>query len=71
MTPAEQVYRQLQQMPDSVAAEVLDFVQFLQHKKAESDHPPNRTPRQPGSAKGLIWIAKDFDAPLADFEDYR
>ncbi len=27
--------------------------------------------RTPGSAKGRIRIAADFDAPLADFDDYR
>jgi prevent-host-death family protein len=27
--------------------------------------------RKPGSAKGRITIAADFDAPLADFSDYR
>lgn len=27
--------------------------------------------RQPGSAKGQITIAPDFDAPLDDFADYR
>ena len=26
--------------------------------------------RKPGSAKGQIWIAPDFDATPADFEDY-
>ena len=26
--------------------------------------------RQPGSAKGTIWMSEDFDAPLEDFEDY-
>lgn len=26
--------------------------------------------RKPGSAKGKIWIAPDFDATPADFEDY-
>jgi prevent-host-death family protein len=26
--------------------------------------------RQPGSAKGLIWMADDFDAPLEDFKEY-
>ncbi|MBP7688761.1 MAG: DUF2281 domain-containing protein [Thermoflexales bacterium] len=26
--------------------------------------------RQPGSGKGLISIADDFDAPLADFAEY-
>jgi prevent-host-death family protein len=31
---------------------------------------PPRGPRQAGSAKGLIWMAEDFDAPLVDFKEY-
>ena len=31
--------------------------------------PPKRHP-QFGSAKGLITLADDFDAPLADFNEY-
>ena len=27
--------------------------------------------RRPGSARGQIRMAKDFDAPLPDFDDYR
>jgi prevent-host-death family protein len=27
-----------------------------------------RRPRVPGSAKGLIWISPDFDAPMTDEE---
>ena len=27
-------------------------------------------PRKAGSAKGLIWMAEDFDAPLEDFKEY-
>jgi len=26
--------------------------------------------RKAGSAKGLFWMADDFDAPLEDFKDY-
>ncbi|HEY0150688.1 MAG TPA: type II toxin-antitoxin system prevent-host-death family antitoxin [Longimicrobium sp.] len=29
-----------------------------------------RKPRQFGSARGLIRMAEDFDAPLDDFKDY-
>jgi antitoxin (DNA-binding transcriptional repressor) of toxin-antitoxin stability system len=25
-------------------------------------------PRRAGSAKGLVWMAEDFNAPLVDFE---
>jgi prevent-host-death family protein len=28
------------------------------------------TRRQPGSAKGQIWIAPDFDETPSDFDDY-
>jgi prevent-host-death family protein len=30
---------------------------------------PQKRHRQPGSAKGLITMAEDFDAPLADFDE--
>ena len=26
--------------------------------------------RQPGSAKGQVWMSEDFDEPLEDFKDY-
>jgi antitoxin (DNA-binding transcriptional repressor) of toxin-antitoxin stability system len=29
-----------------------------------------RPDRQPGSAKGLIWISDDFDEPLDEFKEY-
>ena len=28
-------------------------------------------PLKPGSARGRIWLADDFDAPLDDFKEYR
>lgn len=68
MSHAELVYQHLKQLPESLAAEVLDFVQFLEHKQARAG---TYEPREPGSAKGLIWIADDIDAPLADFKDYQ
>ena len=33
--------------------------------------PVRRGPRTPGSARGLITIAPDFDAPLDDFASYQ
>ena len=32
--------------------------------------PEATTPRKAGSARGQITMAADFDAPLADFDDY-
>jgi antitoxin (DNA-binding transcriptional repressor) of toxin-antitoxin stability system len=31
---------------------------------------PRREPRRPGSARGLIHMAEDFDATPEDFKDY-
>jgi prevent-host-death family protein len=36
---------------------------------ALSPSPPLR-PREPGHAKGRIWMADDFDVPLEDFAEY-
>lgn len=29
-------------------------------------HPTRKKPREPGTAKGKIWIAPDFDEPLPE-----
>lgn len=68
MRQAELVYEHLKQLPDAIAVEVLDFVQFLERKQQAAQARP---PRQPGSARGQVWIADDFDAPLSDFRDYQ
>ncbi len=68
MTHAELVYEHLKQLPTSVVDEVFDFVQFLEHKIQKQKQQAN-PPRQPGSARGQIWMADDFDAPLDDFKD--
>ena len=68
MTPAELVYQHLQQLPESLVAEVFEFVQFLEYKQARIT---SNQPREMGSARGQIWIADDFDEPLDEFNDYR
>lgn len=68
MSQAELVYQHLKQLPDAIATQVLDFVQFLERKQQAGQA---RRPRQPGSARGQVWIADDFDAPLSDFRDYQ
>ena len=39
-------------------------------QKSHSDNLALGIPRQFGSAKGLVVMSEDFDAPLEDFEDY-
>lgn len=62
MTQADRVYEHLQHLPESVVAEMLDFVQFLEqlHQRRVE-----RPVREPGSTCGQMWMADDFDAPLA------
>ena len=38
--------------------------------KLSAASPPSPTQAQVGSLPGKIWLAPDFDAPLADFKDY-
>ncbi len=68
MTQAERVYEHLQHLPESVVAEVLDFVQFLEQKHQRRAEPPMR---EPGSGRGQVWMADDFDASLEDLKDYQ
>ncbi|MEA3308885.1 MAG: DUF2281 domain-containing protein [Chloroflexota bacterium] len=70
----ERTVSNLQILPPKAVRQVVDFVEFLQTKyqhvpTADSPKPLERKP-QFGSAKGLIVMADDFDAPLADFEEY-
>jgi len=68
MSHAELVYQHLKNLPEAVAIEVLDFVQFLERKQQAS---LLGQPRQQGSARGQIWMASDFDAPMVDFKDHQ
>jgi antitoxin (DNA-binding transcriptional repressor) of toxin-antitoxin stability system len=38
--------------------------------KLARTEPKKQWPCKAGSAKGKIWMAPDFDAPLEDFKDY-
>jgi hypothetical protein len=66
MSTAELIYSKAKTLPDSAQAAVLQLVERL--AKEPSIEPPARI--EPGSARGLVSMAEDFDAPLADFEPY-
>lgn len=62
---------EIQTLPESLKQEVLHFVQFLKQKQAAKTEPEKpRKKRRAGSAKGEIFMADDFDAPLEDFAEY-
>jgi hypothetical protein len=66
MSMAELIYSKAKTLPDSAQAALLQLVELL--AKEPSTKPPTRI--EPGSARGLVSMAEDFDAPLADFEPY-
>lgn len=65
------LYKKLESLPESMKAEVADFIEFLE-KKAKSKKSETEVSKKPkfGSAKGLFTISKDFDEPLKDFKEY-
>ena len=66
MSMAELIYSKAKTLPASAQTALLQLVELL--AKEPSTNPPARI--EPGSARGLVSMAEDFDAPLADFEPY-
>jgi hypothetical protein len=66
MSTAELIYTKAKTLPDSAQAALLQLVELL------AKEPPARPPApiEPGSAQGLVSMAEDFDATLADFGPY-
>lgn len=67
---AQDQYIQLSSLPEDVRKQVLDFIEFLMHRKEEKPKEPQQKKRPIGLMKGKIWMADDFDAPLDDFKEY-
>ena len=67
MSTAELIYSKAKRLPDPAQKALLQLVELLSPETP--GEPPDPIP--PGSAKGLMTIGEDFDAPLADFEQYR
>ncbi|HMQ48011.1 MAG TPA: DUF2281 domain-containing protein [Saprospiraceae bacterium] len=72
-----QILYQIQQLPEHIKQEVLDFVAFLFNKyKGKMPNSPkienSNTGSKPSFGCGaiLVKIASDFDEPLEDFKDY-
>jgi hypothetical protein len=63
--------QEIRALPENLKLEVLHFVQFLKQKQsAQSEPAMPRKRRQAGSAKGEVFMADDFNAPLKDFAEY-
>lgn len=64
-----------EQLPDLIeeamrGSEVIITRDHLPLVQLVEVRPPERRRRRPGSARGPITIADDFDAPLEDFCEY-
>jgi hypothetical protein len=66
MSTAELIYSKAKTLPDSAQVALLQLVELL--AKEATGAPAARI--EPGSARGLLSMAGDFDAPLEDFEPY-
>jgi hypothetical protein len=66
VSTAELIYSKAKTLPDSAQTALLQLVELL----AKDPSTKTLARIEPGSAKGLVSMAEDFDAPLADFEPY-
>lgn len=63
------LYTKLNNLPDSMKAQVADFIEFLENKAEKQAQVPKVKPKF-GSAKGMFVMHQDFDEPLEDFKEY-
>jgi hypothetical protein len=63
------LYNKLTKLPESMKAEVSDFVDFLLSKTKTK----KQTQKRPkfGSIKGAFKMKKNFDDPIEEFKDYQ
>jgi hypothetical protein len=69
MTNEQTLIQEIYSLPDNLKQEVLHYIQFLKQKQTHPTKTP-RKKRKAGSAKGEIFMADDFEAPLEDFAEY-
>ena len=66
----EQAVAKARQLPEdkqnSLAEALLKTMTDLEREEPVTPKPS----RKAGSAKGMIWMAPDFDEPLEDFKEY-
>jgi Protein of unknown function (DUF2281) len=71
----EQVLERLQQLPESVKLEALQYLEALVAEHSSDDRDiaaPKQKKRQAGGMKGTfsLPLTEEFDAPLEDFAEY-
>ena len=67
------LFVKIESLPENLRKLVAEYVEYLSWRKdapVGDDHGPKKMTPIPGLLKGKIWIADDFDEPLADMRPY-
>lgn len=62
--------KKIERLPSQKRAELNNYLDALLKSVEQSGRKANPKKAIFGSAKGKLWMAEDFDAPLGDFKDY-
>ncbi len=67
-----QLIATLDKLPPDLQTEILNYAEYLATKYAQAPQLKTTPPkyRQAGTMKGMFTMADDFDAPLADLQEY-
>ncbi|PSB03668.1 DUF2281 domain-containing protein [Merismopedia glauca] len=68
MNTVEQIYELVKNLPEKQASEVLDFVEFLNHKAQLNSRSQSQVKIPKGTLTGLRGIAKISGTPPTDEE---
>jgi cytochrome c553 len=61
----------LEKLPDKLQQEVLHYAEFLAANYTQNNlQSPKQKRRQAGTMQGMFDMSDDFDAPLADLQEY-
>lgn len=63
------LYLKFSMLPNSLKAELSDYMEFLISKKLNIKNKKEKQPKA-GFLKGTFAMSPDFDAPLDDFKEY-
>lgn len=64
------VLQKLEQLPDSLTNEAVDFIDFLITKYNTKINSTKKSRGGFGMSKGKYNMADDFDEPIEDFREY-
>ena len=66
----DELLKEYNSLPSNYKKEVEDFIGYLSQKAKTKSTKTKPVKRKLGFAKGKLWMAPDFDAPLEDMKDY-